>query len=90
MKIIFSCLGFTSTDAFLVVDGRQLMVGSIMERFPREPEFWPSDYFTEHYVKRQQYVKAEDVPTGEQIIAEYKRQYADKGVCINNEIQYAG
>lgn len=90
MEIIFSCLGFTSSEAFIVLDGRQLMIGTIFSKFPGEYEFWTTDFFKEHYVEKWKYVKIEDVPTSEQIIAEYKKQYAEKGVCINNDILYAG
>jgi hypothetical protein len=91
MKIIFSCTGFGSTEAFVIKDGRQLNCGTLMWKFPdTPPEYWPSDYFVEHYVKRQGYVTMEDVPTAEQVIEAYNKAEAEHGVWINNEIVYAG
>ena len=91
MKIIFSALGFTSAEAFLVVDGRQLMMGSIIDKLGRgDYEFWPHDFFMEHYVKRMGYVKWKDIPRNEEVIAEYKKQLAEKGITTETEVIYAG
>lgn len=56
-------------------------------------EFWPYDFFKDHYVARMgtEYGLTEaDIPIPEDVIAEYKRQYAEQGVTINHEIKYAG
>lgn len=91
MKIIFTALGFMTADAFLVVDGRQLLMGAVVDKLGRgDYEFWPSDYFMEQYVKRDKYVKWKDIPRNEEIIAEYKRQLAEKGITTNTEVVYAG
>ena len=90
MKIIFTCLGFSSTDAFVIKDGRQLKIGTIWKKFPGEYEYWTDDFCMEHYVKRYGYLTDEEIPTEKQVIAEYERQYAEKGVSLNNEIVYAG
>ena len=84
MKIIFSCLGFATSEVFLVKDGRQLNIGTVFERFHDEYEFWLHDFWIGRYLTK------DEIPTEEQIFAEYKKQYAEKGVEINNEIVYAG
>ena len=90
MDITFSYYGFHSTDCFIVVDGRQLMFGTIFEKFTEEYEFVPYDFCVEQYVNRDHYLKLEDIPSAEQAIEEYKRQLKEKGVAINNEIVYSG
>lgn len=93
MKILFSHLGFSSADVFIEINRRQLIFGTIILKRSKNGddfEFWPNDYFTEHYVNRWGFIKIENIPTAEQIITEYKRQFDEKGVHINNEILYAG
>jgi hypothetical protein len=93
--ITFSCFGFSSSEAFLIKCGRQLCVGSITEDFVERGveqtyTFYRYDFFWEHYVARENYIDAHEVPSPDAIIAEYKRQYAQKGVDINQDIKYAG
>lgn len=93
MKIVFSALGFSTASAFISKDGRQLQFGSIRERYSRngdEYEFWAYDYIY-NYVK-EGYITKEEIPTGEQAIAEYIKQLAAQNGApsINKEIQYAG
>jgi hypothetical protein len=91
MKIIFSCLGFATADAFIVKDGRQFMVGTISNMGIEKNDYWPYEFFTGHYLARGLYGLTEaDKPCKEQVIAEYERQLAEKGISINNEIVYAG
>ena len=91
MKIIYSHLGFNSTDVFLVKKGRQLMCGTIfIDMFSGEYKFEPYGFFTAEYVKRHKYVDESEIPTSDVIIEEYKKQCAEKGVNINDEIKYAG
>lgn len=87
---MFSRLGFASTDAFIEKDGRQLMVGTLFERFPGEFEFHSYDFFWENYVRGSYYVEPDEVPTAEEILEEYKKQFAERGVEINSQILYAG
>ena len=93
MKIVFDALGFSTASAFILKDGRQLRFGSIRDRYSRngdEYEFWSHD-FIYNYVK-EGYITKEEIPTGEQAIAEYIKQLdAQNGApSINKEIQYAG
>ena len=93
LPIIFGHLGFSSTDVFVVKDGRQLCVGTIFVNRQREGDaysFDSYDFCLEHYVKRHNYLTIEELPTGTQAIAEYKKQLAEKGVSINGDILYAG
>ena len=90
LKIIFSCLGFASTEAFVIKDNRQLMVGTLSDMTGRGFDYWPYDFCMEHYVKRNHYLTEAEVPTAEEVIAEYERQYKEKGVWLNPEIRYAG
>ncbi len=83
-------MGFNSADAFVIVDGRQLMVGTIVKDHYDKFMFEPYDFCMEHYVKRRGYLTAKQVPTGEQIIADYEKQLAERGILVNNEIKYAG
>lgn len=87
MKITFSCLGFTSTEVFLSkIDDKhkgQYHIGFLDERFP---DYFRFDYFG-IYLDRFKDI----LPDADQIIEEYKRQYALKGVCVNPDgIVYAG
>lgn len=93
MKIIFDCLGFSNAIAFVVKNGRQYSFGSIRNLYSRngdEYKFYPED-FINHYVERG-YITNEEIPTGEQTIAEYKKQWkaCNNKSQINKEIQYAG
>jgi len=93
LPIIFGHLGFSSTDVFVVKDGRQLCVGTIFldRRFEGDSyTFEPYAFCLEHYVTRQHYLTVEELPSAEQAIAEYKKQLAEKGVSINGDIVYAG
>jgi hypothetical protein len=83
MKLMFSCLGFSSCEVFLVDSkGSQFHIGFIFDRGlgPKEFSFFGIylDRFREH------------LPTAIQVVEEYERQYAEKGVSINGKIQFAG
>lgn len=87
MKIIFSCLGFASSEVFLIDVNKQYQgqyhIGFIDELFPNDFRF---KYFGIYVDKLKNFL-----PTPEQIIDEYKKQYALKGVCLNpNGVVYAG
>lgn len=87
MRIVFSCLGFTSNEVFLTDIGEehqgQYHIGHMNERFPNEFRF---EYFGIYLDKFK-----DILPTPEQIIEEYKRQYVLKGVCLNpDKVVYAG
>jgi hypothetical protein len=84
-EIAFGCLGFATNTAFIIKNGKQFGIGSVCERLCGEYEFWQQDFWIEHGE-----LTKEEVPTAEAIIAEYKKQYAEKGVMINKEIVYAG
>ena len=87
MNLIFSCTCFSSAEAFLVKDGRQFQVGSISDRYGYEPY----GFFTEHYVAQGRFgLTANDVPTAEAVLAEYKKQCEKRGVWINKGIHLAG
>ena len=86
MKIIFSCLGFSSSEVFLTDISKeypgQYHIGGISEHID-ELEF----YYFGIYLDRFKDI----LPTPEQIIEEYKKQFAIKGVCLNPDgIVYAG
>lgn len=87
MKITFSCLGFRSTEVFLTeVSDKypgQYHIGFLDERFPDDFRF---DYFGIYLTQFK-----DILPNADQVIEEYKRQYALKGVCVNpDDIVYAG
>lgn len=100
LPIIFGHLGFNSADAFVLKDGRQLMVGTVYDNsshLGQDPmastgrfRFEPDDFFLSNYVHRAGYVTLEEVPNGEAVIAEYRKQLKEKGVYINPDIRYAG
>lgn len=84
MKIIFDCLGFATANAFIIDDGQQYQFGHIQEDCAGDYKFWYSILYNRHLTK----IK---VPTREQVINEYKKQFEKLGVCINpNKIVYAG
>jgi hypothetical protein len=87
MNIIFSHLGFHSADVFIAnISDKypgQYHIGFITERLDDNFDF---DYFGIYLDKFKNII-----PTPEQIIEEYKRQFASKGVCINPDgVVYAG
>ena len=90
MKIIFDCLGFHSTEVYITdVDDSNSSIYHIgyliSHRLSAGDEYEFDPYGI--YLKRFEHI----LPTKQQIIEEYKRQYAEKGVCLNpNNIAYAG
>ena len=85
MKIVFSCLGFSGSEVFLTDISEKYQgeyhIGDIRDL--RGLEFDYFGIFLERF--------KDILPTPEQIIEEYKRQYAIKGVCLNpGKIVYAG
>jgi len=88
MKIIFGSLGFASASIFVEypveIETRVLDIGVRFDRYGPKPEIWIYNSLWQNYLKR------EELPSEEEIEAEYQRQYKEKGVWINNEIAYAG
>jgi hypothetical protein len=75
MKISFSCLGFKSSEVFLVTDeGNYCCVGYI-DKFDKTYEFTPLDNVNLN---------------SEEIVKEYEKQFKERGVWMNNGIVYAG
>lgn len=81
MKIIFDCLGFSSAIVFNETNCRQYCIGYLFNRIgtlifePSAPIGYPI---------------TESIPTEQEVITEYNRQLADKGITVNHEIAYAG
>lgn len=94
LPILFSCLGFSSCEVYILKDGRQLNIGILWDSLSRsghEYEFDLSEYCIDGYVNRHNYLNLEDIPSSKEIVQEYKRQFLIKGVCINpDNIIYAG
>lgn len=93
MKIVFDALGFSTASSFIVKDGRQMHYGYIDNNRSisgNEYEFF-SGGIMGVYV-REGNITADEIPTAEQTIAEYRRQLAAQNGApsINKEIQYAG
>ena len=90
MKIIFDCLGFHSTGVHITdVDDNNrgiYEIGYLISHEFRDGtkyEFDLCGYFADRFTSI--------LPTENQVIEEYKRQFAEKGVCLNpNDIKYAG
>lgn len=87
MKIIFDRIGFRSAGVYLtdVSDTHQgqYHIGYVDELFNDDFRF---DYFGIFLTELK-----DVLPSADQIIKEYKRQYALKGVCVNPDgIVYAG
>lgn len=87
MKIIFSSLGFSSAEVFLTdISDKfpgQYQIGFMDKRYSNELKFFIFPICL--------YKFKNIIPTPEQILEEYKRQYAIKGVCINPDgIVYSG
>ena len=86
MKIVFSCLGFSSSEVFLTDISKehpgQYHIGYI-DDIVDKLRFEYTGLFLERF--------KDILPTPEQIIEEYNKQYALKGVCLNpGKIVYAG
>ncbi len=81
MKISFSCLGFSTATIFVNHPTGDWCIGSRRE--------CPDEIWIDNGIWRR-YIKEEDLPSKEEIEAEYQRQYAEKGVWINKGIVYAG
>jgi hypothetical protein len=84
-KLTFSCFGFHSTEVFIENGHRVDQIGYLTEEFvgrghPDVLKFHPQ------YDDR----RFKTVPTEEEIVAEYLKQYKEKGVSLNKEIVYAG
>jgi len=68
--IQFECLGFSTNPVFFVVDEGVFPIGTI--RTLIDIDFVVNDFYKGKLQK--------DFPLPEEIIAEYKRQFAEKGV----------
>jgi hypothetical protein len=79
---MFDCLGFSSCSVFIVDSlGGQFHIGYIIDRgIGKELSLFGIylNRFREH------------LPSASQALEEYERQYAEKGVSISKQIQYAG
>jgi hypothetical protein len=73
MKIVFECLGFATNPCFIDRgDERPLPYGTIVTNLlEKKLDFWPENY-DPNYVSESA------------VIAEYEKQYAERGVCIND------
>jgi len=76
MKIVFECLGFATNPLFLLdpedTDARPIPYGTICAMHGEDNlEFWRENYNS-------------SMTTESDVIAEYEKQYAERGVCIND------
>ncbi len=81
MKIFFDCLGFGSASVFVEKEGRGHFIGDLFLRGQSEMNY---------YGTYERHLSPEEVPDAVTIRAEYDKQLAEKGVCLNQDIIYAG
>lgn len=72
--IEFECLGFCTNPVFLSTEKGFVLIGTVDTR-RYDPEFLANESF-----------KGKDL-TNATVVAEYLRQYAQKGVCITNKFR---
>lgn len=79
--IQFECLGFSTNPVFFVIDDGVFPIGTIRTMID-DVEFFVNDFYKGKLQK--------DLPSPDEVISEYKRQFAEKGVWENKKSFRAG
>lgn len=79
--IQFECLGFSTNPVFFAIDDGVFPIGTIRTMID-DVEFFVNDFYKGKLQK--------DFPSHDEVISEYKRQFAEKGVWENKKSFRAG